>query len=47
MANHASSRKRVRRNSTRAVVNTNRRSRIRTYIKKVEQAIESGNAKDA
>lgn len=47
MANHASSRKRVRRNDRRAVVNTNRRSRIRTFIKKVEMAIEGGSAKDA
>ncbi|MFP4312950.1 MAG: 30S ribosomal protein S20 [Alphaproteobacteria bacterium] len=47
MANHASSRKRVRRNERRAAINTNRRSRIRTFIKKVELALESGNAKDA
>lgn len=47
MANHASSKKRVRRNEARALVNTNRRSRIRTFIKKVEMAIEGGNAKDA
>lgn len=47
MANHASSRKRVRRNSARAVINTNRTSRIRTFIKKVEMALQDGNAKDA
>lgn len=47
MANHASARTRVRRNERRAVINTNRRSRIRTFIKKVETAIEGGNAKDA
>ena len=47
MANHASAKTRVRRNERRAVINTNRRSRIRTFIKKVEMAIESGNAKDA
>lgn len=47
MANHASAKTRVRRNGRRAVINTNRRSRIRTFIKKVEMAIESGNAKDA
>lgn len=47
MANHASAKTRVRRNEKRAAINTNRRSRIRTFIKKVEVAIESGNAKDA
>lgn len=47
MANHASAKTRVRRNERRAAINTNRRSRIRTFIKKVEVAIESGNAKDA
>lgn len=47
MANHASAKTRVRRNERRAVINTNRRSRIRTFIKKVEAAIEGGNAKDA
>lgn len=47
MANHASARKRVRRNERRAVINTTRRSRIRTFIKKVETAISEGNAADA
>lgn len=47
MANHASSKKRIRRNERRAVINKNRRSRIRTFIKKVELALEGGNAKDA
>ena len=47
MANHASAKTRVRRNARRAVINTNRRSRIRTFIKKVEEAIEGGKAKDA
>ncbi len=50
MANHASAKKRVRRNERRAVINTARRSRIRTFIKKVETAISSGDsnaAKDA
>ncbi len=47
MANHASSKKRVKRNAARALVNTNRKSRMRTFIKKVEQAIEGGSAKDA
>jgi len=47
MANHASSKKRMRRNAARAVINTNRTSRIRTFIKKVEMALNDGNAKDA
>ncbi len=47
MANHASARKRVRRNARRDVINTSRKSRVRTFIKKVEEAIESGDAKAA
>ncbi len=43
MANTPQSRKRVRRNSSRAVVNTNRLSRIRTFVKKVEAAIAGGD----
>ncbi|PCI00232.1 MAG: 30S ribosomal protein S20 [Alphaproteobacteria bacterium] len=44
MANHASAKKRIRRNERREVINGNRRSRIRTFIKKVMVAIESGDA---
>ncbi len=47
MANHASAKKRTRRNERRAVINTTRRSRIRTFIKKIETAISSGDAKEA
>jgi len=47
MADHASAKKRIRRNARRADVNGARRSRIRTFIKKVEMAIASGNAKEA
>ena len=47
MANHASARKRVRRNQKRAVINSARMSRIRTFIKKVESAISAGNSKEA
>ncbi len=47
MANHASARKRVRRNESRAVINTTRRSRIRSFIKKVEVAISEGNSDGA
>ena len=47
MANHASARKRVRRNAKREDINKARRSRIRTYVKKVELAVEAGNADEA
>lgn len=47
MANHASSKKRIRRNNKRAAINGARMSRIRTFIKKVEMALDTGNAKDA
>lgn len=47
MANHASARKRVKRNSKRADFNGSRMSRIRTFIKKVEQAIAAGDSKQA
>ena len=46
MANSPQSEKRARQNERRAVVNKVRRSRIRTYIRKVEEAIASGD-KDA
>ena len=39
MANHKSAEKRIRRNARRADINGARRSRIRTFIKKVEMAI--------
>ena len=47
MANHASSKKRIRRNAARATINGARRSRIRTFIKKVETAITAGSSDDA
>ena len=47
MANTPQAKKRIRRNQTRAAVNGARISRIRTFLKKVESAIESGNADDA
>ncbi|MFN7173184.1 MAG: 30S ribosomal protein S20 [Thermaurantiacus tibetensis] len=42
MANTPSAEKRIRRNARRAAINKARRSRIRTFVKKVEAAIESG-----
>jgi small subunit ribosomal protein S20 len=46
MANTPQSKKRARQNLTRFAVNKARRSRIRTFLRKVEEAISSGN-KDA
>ena len=43
MANHKSSKKRILRNNKRNEINSNRISRIRTYIKKVENEISSEN----
>ena len=43
MANTPQAKKRIRRNERRKIVNTNRVSRIRTFIKKVEAAIETGD----
>ncbi|MDG1708972.1 MAG: 30S ribosomal protein S20 [Emcibacteraceae bacterium] len=47
MDNTLQAKKRVRRNAKREVINKARRSRIRTYVKKVELALESGNADEA
>jgi len=46
MANTPQAKKRARQNATRFAVNKARRSRIRTFLRKVEEAIESGD-KDA
>ena len=46
MANTTSAKKRVRRDMTKTRVNADRRNRIRTFVKKVESAIASGD-KDA
>lgn len=43
MANTAQARKRIRQNETRNARNTARRSRVRTFIKTVEQAIAGGD----
>lgn len=43
MANTSSAKKRVRRDEKKTVVNRDRRNRIRTFIKKVEMAILSGD----
>ncbi len=47
MANTRSAKKMVRKIAQRTAVNTARRSRMRTFIRKVEEAIESGDKKAA
>jgi small subunit ribosomal protein S20 len=43
MANTPQARKRIRRNTRRNEINGNRVSRIRTFVKKVEAALEAGD----
>jgi small subunit ribosomal protein S20 len=47
MPNIASAKKRVRRTKRFTEINRSRMSRVRTYVKKVEVAIASGNKADA
>jgi len=47
MANHKSAEKRIRQTARRTEINRNRVSRIRTFVKKVETAISSGNKAEA
>ena len=47
MANTPQAKKRIRRNAVRATVNRNRVSRIRTFLKQVENALEAGSREDA
>ena len=47
MANTPQANKRIRRNAKRTDINHSRISRIRTFIKQVESAIEAGKKKDA
>ncbi len=47
MATHKSAKKRIRQTARRTLVNRNRISRIRTFVKKIETAIESGDKEAA
>ncbi len=47
MAHHKSAKKRIRRNAHRAAINGARRSRVRTFVRKVEEAIRSGDREAA
>ena len=46
MANHKSAKKRIRQRARRTSINNARRSRLRTFVRNVESAINSGD-KDA
>jgi len=47
MANTPQAKKRIRRNTNRAEINGARMSRIRSFVKKVESALEAGDKKEA
>ena len=47
MANHSSTKKAIRKTERNTEVNKNRKSRIKTYIKKVLAAVESGSTEEA
>jgi len=47
MANHSSTEKAIRKIAKKSAINRNRRTRIRTYVKKSLLAIESGSKEEA
>ena len=47
MANHKSAKTRIVRNNKRSVINGARRSRVRTFVKKVDALIAAGNKDEA
>jgi small subunit ribosomal protein S20 len=47
MPHHKSAEKRLRQTETRTVVNRSRMSRVRTFVKRVETAIETGDKEAA
>ena len=47
MANSPQSKKRVRQTERRTKVNRDRRTRMRTFVRRVEEAIESGDTAEA
>ena len=46
MPNHKSAEKRVRQNEKRRVLNRSNRSKVRTYIKKMRAALDSGKSEE-
>ena len=47
MANNPGAKKAIRKIARRTEVNTARRSRVRTFLRKLEEALEAGDAKSA
>lgn len=47
MAHHRSAKKRIRQTAKRTAVNRNRMSRVKTFVRKVEDALASGNYDEA
>lgn len=47
MANHKSAKTRIVRNNKRSVINAMRKSRVRTFVKKTDALIASGNKEEA
>ena len=47
MANHKSAKTRIRRNNKRSIINGARRSRVRTFVKKVLAAVLENNKEEA
>ena len=47
MANHKSAKTRIIRNNKRSLINGMRKSRVRTFVKKVEALISAGNKEEA
>lgn len=47
MANHKSAKTRILRNNKRNVINSMRKSRVRTFVKKVDALIAAGNKEEA
>ena len=47
MAHHASAKKRIRTNARRRKINRIRMSRVRTFVRRVEEALASGNHETA
>lgn len=47
MANHKSAKTRINRNNKRSIINGARRSRVRTFVKKVNAAILENNKEAA
>ena len=46
MPNHKSAEKRVRQSEKRRAINRSHRTKVRTYIKKLRSALETGSAQD-